>query len=54
MPDRNRDVVESVPDNDFGDEHSDVGAEVVAGTLAAAEILGAEDFSDWEKKNQSK
>jgi hypothetical protein len=54
VPSRHRDVVEFVPDIDLRGQQSNIGAEVIAGTSAAAEILGAEDFSDWEKKSQSK
>jgi hypothetical protein len=54
VPSRNRDVVEFVPDVDLRDRRSEIGVEVIAGTTAASEILGGEDFGDWEKKSRSK
>jgi hypothetical protein len=54
VPTRNRDVVEFVPDVDLPGTYLSANPEVVAGTLAAAAILGPEDFSDWEKKSPSK
>ncbi len=47
VPSRKRNLVELVPDVDFGLGESDILA--AASMAAAGTVLRAEDFSDWEK-----